>query len=109
MLDTGSLWSVFSEDIAAGHCGINDIERGQRTTVSWVGSEMPAWQHRVKLVVPHSRVPEVATILNDFPILFVHTYVRPGRTRTHSLAVLGADFCRHVLSILDGPEAKIIM
>ena len=109
ILDTGSPWSVLTEDLAADYCGIKDIEKGTGSSVSWLGSEMPAWQHRVKLVVPHSRNPKVTTTLDDFPILFVHSYVRPGASRPLSMAVLGADFCRHVLSILDGPEAKLIM
>ena len=109
ILDTGSPWSVFTENTAAEHCGLRDIQTGRGTRVSWLGSEMPAWQHRVKLVIPLGDSPKVTTVLDDFPLLFVHSYVRPGSSRPLSLAVLGADFCRHVLSILDGPEAKIIM
>lgn len=109
VLDTGSPWSVFTEEVAADHCGIRNIETGRKTTVSWVGTVMPAWQHRVKLVIKHSDSPEVATVLDDFPLLFVHSYVRPGTDRPFSLALLGADFFRHVLSFLNGPEARLIM
>ena len=109
IVDTGSAWSVFTENIARHYCGIRDIETGPRTSVSWLGSTMPAWQHRIRLVIRHGDSPEVSTALDSFPVLFVHSYVRPGHSRPLSLAVLGADFCQHVLSILNGPEARIIM
>ena len=51
----------------------------------------------------------MTTVLDGFPVLFVHSYVTPGKSKPLSIAVLGADFCRHVLTILSGPEAKIIM
>jgi len=109
ILDTGSPWSVATGDLARRYCGIRDIEKGVKTSVSWLGSDMPAWQHRVKIVVPHSDSPKVATVMDGFPILLVKSYVRPGQTGPLSMAVLGADFCKHVLALLNGPEAKVIM
>lgn len=109
VLDTGSPWSVFTEDIAQRYCGIQDIETGRETSISWPGSTMPAWQHPVKLVIRHSDPPGVSTVFDEFPVLFVHSYIRPGHARPSSLVVLGADFCRHILSVLSGPEARTIM
>ena len=70
---------------------------------------MPAWQHAIKIVVPHGDSPKVATVLDEFPVLCVKSYVRPGHKKPLSMAVLGTDFCRHVLALLNGPEAKVVM
>ena len=109
ILDTGSPWSVLTEDVAWQFCGIRNIERGPKTSISWLGSSMPAWQHAIKIVIPHSDSPQVATVLDDFPILCIKSYVRPDHKKPLSMAVFGADFCKHVLALLNGPEAKVIM
>ncbi|MDP6505414.1 MAG: hypothetical protein QF886_17460 [Planctomycetota bacterium] len=59
--------------------------------------------------MPHSETPRVTTVLDEFPILCVQSYIRPGHRKPLSMALLGADFCRNVLTILNGPEAKVIM
>lgn len=109
ILDTGSPWSVLTEDFARQFCGIRDVREGQETSVSWPGSSMPAWLHHIKIVVPHGDSPKVTTVLDEFPILCVRSYVRPAHKKPLSMAVFGADFSRNVLAVLNGPEAKVIM